>query len=105
MPTRLRSSLGPLVLAAAVTAAGLAGCGAGDVSQDTFTSELAKKSQLTEEQARCVTDDIYAGLDQGQINDLYAADTEEEISPEALTVLNGALESCGTASAPTTEGG
>ncbi len=50
-----------VVIAASATVLGAAACGGG-VSKDKFTSELVKKAGLTEAQATCVTDKLYAEL-------------------------------------------
>ncbi|MGI8939420.1 MAG: hypothetical protein ACR2JF_14655 [Iamia sp.] len=78
---------------------GLSACGGSDISQEKLTSELQEQAGLTEEQATCVSDDLFANLDQGDINDIYSADSEDEISPEANEALNSAVTMCATAAA------
>lgn len=81
-------------VASAALAIGLSACGGSDVSKDKFTSELQDKASLTEDQATCVTDKIYDELDQGEINDLYEADDESELSGDAGEVFSTAVTDC-----------
>ncbi len=78
---------------------GLSACGGSDISQDKLTSTLQSEAGLNEEQATCVSDDLFANLEQGDINDIYSADTPDDITPEANDTLNGAITRCASPSA------
>ena len=65
-----------------------------DVEQDTFTAYLVRGSQLSNEQARCVTDHLYDQLDQDEINDLFVANSGAGTAPKSRSVLDHAVESC-----------
>ncbi|QYG93339.1 hypothetical protein HC251_13500 [Iamia sp. SCSIO 61187] len=90
------SSLRRLALglaAPAVLALGLSACGSSDASRSDVQEQL-EKGGLSEEQATCVTDSLFDELDQGQINDLYEADTPEEAGEAATEALTTATQEC-----------
>jgi hypothetical protein len=89
-----RLALGLVVPAA--LAVGLAACGDSDVSKSKFSSELQDEAGLTEAQADCVVDNLYEEFDQGEINDLYSADTEDEAPEGGLEALQTATTECVT---------
>lgn len=76
--------------------AGVTACGSSDVSKSKFKSELVDKSGLTEAQATCVTDKIYEEFDQGEINDLYSADTEADLPDGLAEDFTAQITSCVT---------
>lgn len=84
---------------AALAAAGLvlAACGSDDVSESKFRDELVERTALTEAQAECVTDKVYDEFDQGQINDIYTADTEEEAGEDEAARFTEIVSECATA--------
>ncbi len=87
-----RLALGLVAPAALVV--GLAACGEGDVSKEKFSSELQDEAGLTETQADCVVDSLFEEFDQGEINDLYSADTEDEAPEGGLEALQTATTEC-----------
>jgi len=84
-----------VVIVAAAATLGVAACGGG-VSKDKFTSDLVEKAGLTEAQATCVTDKLYAELDQDSIDNVYEADKVEDVSAEERDALVSAVTSCAT---------
>lgn len=97
-------------VSAAALAIGLIACGSSDVPQAKFTSELQDKARLTEAQATCAADKVYADLDQGEINDLYSADDPSQVSGRAGDALTTAVTDCisgdlGADTTDTTEAG
>lgn len=90
-----------VVIAASATVLGAAACGGG-VSKDKFTSELVKKAGLTEAQATCVTDKLYAELSQDEIDNLYKADKVEDTSEKERKTLTEAAVSCASPSGGST---
>ena len=90
-PALRRLALG--LAAPAILALGLSACGSSDASRSDVQEQL-EKGGLNEEQSTCVTDSLFDELDQGQINDLYEADTPEEAGEEATTALTTATQEC-----------
>jgi len=80
--------------AAASLALVLAACGSDDVSESQFREDLVEEASLTEDQAACVTDKVYDEFDQGQINDIYTADTEEEAGDEEAARFTEIVTEC-----------
>lgn len=82
------------VAALAAAALFLAACGSDDVSESQFRDELVDQANLTEDQAECVTDKVFDEFDQGQINDIYTADTEEEAGEEEAARFTEIVGEC-----------
>ncbi len=79
--------------APAVLALGLAACGASDASRSDVQDEL-EEGGLSATQAECVTDSLFDDLDQSQINELYKADNEEDVSDEINEATDSAITEC-----------
>lgn len=92
-----------ILIAASAALLGVSGCG-GDVSKEKFTSELVKKASLTEAQATCVTDKLYAELNQDEINNLYGADKITDVSAKERDSLTKAVTGCAVGAGGTTTG-
>lgn len=95
MPSHLLRRLAIGLAVPTVLTFGLSACGASDVSRADVEEQLTE-SELSDEQASCVTDRLFTDLEQGQINDLYEADTPGDVSDEINEVFNTALEECST---------
>ncbi len=84
-PPLVRSSLLALFLALGLTA-----CGEGDASRDDLTSMLTERAELSDDQAECVADAVFAdGLfSQDQINEASKNPSEvdgfQDVVDEAL---------------------
>lgn len=65
----------------------------GDVSRSRFLAALIS-SGLPDEEARCVVQRVYEQLDQDEINDLFHAESADEVPDEVLDVLDAITEAC-----------
>lgn len=93
MPTSALRRLARGVAAPAALALALSACGSSDASRSDVQEQL-EKGGLSEEQSTCVTDSLFDELDQGEINDLYEADTPEEAGEGATEALTTATQEC-----------
>ena len=91
-----------LVLAGAVV---LGGCASDeDIDQARFATDLQKRTDITDDQANCLTEKIYAEFDQGEVNRIYHAATEAEVGGDTLETLDGFNAECITGKATDTKG-
>jgi hypothetical protein len=65
----------------------------GDVSRSRFLAALISGG-VPDEQARCIVEDLYAELDQDDINALFHADSEADIPDDLLDAFMAIVESC-----------
>jgi len=82
-----------LVLALTI---GATSCSGADVPKSKFQSELEKKTQLTKTQSKCAVDKMYSELSQKEINKLYTADTEKDVSATVQAKFTEILKDCVT---------
>lgn len=88
----------PLVAAAAVVALALGACSQDeDVTRERFESDLLERTEvdgdptLSEDAAICITDAVFDAYDQAEVNRIYRAATEDELTNERrdeLVVIN-----------------
>ncbi len=76
---------------------GASACGSSDVKQDKFQSELVKKANLTEAQAKCVSDKVYDEFDQADINKLYEAEESKDLPAGTEQKFTKIITDCLTA--------
>lgn len=98
LPRRLLP--GALALAL-LTGAGLATAGCGgdeDISKEKFLADFSTKSPLDDEVDSCIVDELYAQLDQEQINDFYGSDADAPLSDENTAAVQEASAKCATES-------
>lgn len=90
-----RFATGALSLALLVGgSAGLAACGSDDVSRDRFLEDLNEQSPTTSDLNECVVDELFATLDQAEINEFYSEDPSDPLSDENQAALDAAGEKC-----------
>ncbi|HYI62739.1 MAG TPA: hypothetical protein VEW93_13150 [Acidimicrobiales bacterium] len=81
--------------------AGLAATGCGgdeDISKERFLEDFSEKSGLENDIDACIVDELFAQLDQEEINDFYGADTNEPLSDENTAAVEAASSKCATES-------
>lgn len=85
---------------------GLSACGSDDVSRDRFLEDLNTQSPGTADLNECVVDELFATLDQSEINDFYSEDPSDPLSDSSQAALDAAGEKCqaDAAGATTTQG-
>jgi hypothetical protein len=75
----------------------VAGCGGGgDISRDTFSSDLRERTTVPEDVASCLTERIYDQFDQGEVNEIYRAASEDELEDDTRETLSDINEACFT---------
>lgn len=82
-------------VAVALVALATAACGGGeDVARDRFSSDLRARTTVPEEVADCLTEAIYDEFDQNEINRIYRAASEDELTDETRQALDGLNRTC-----------
>lgn len=82
-------------VAVALVALAAAACGGGeDVARDRFSSDLRARTTVPEEVADCLTDSIYDEFDQSEVNRIYRAASEDELTDETRQALDGFNRTC-----------
>jgi len=66
----------------------------GDVSRSRFLAALIAGG-VPDEVARCIVEDLYAELDQDDVNTLFHADSEADVPDDLLDAFTAITESCG----------
>lgn len=88
------------VIAAGVMALGLfvAACGGDDATpEDATRADLVEQmayNETTPENAECVADELVENLSQDELNAIYAADTEDDVTPELAQKNAAAWTAC-----------
>lgn len=96
MPTKVV----PAVVLALSLLLGAAGCSSSDVSKSKFESNLVKgtKDSVTKADAKCITDKVYAAFPQKDINKLYTADKQSDLSKSVYSKFTTIVADCAKAS-------
>jgi hypothetical protein len=69
-------------------------CGSSDVKADKFADALADKTKLSETEAKCVTDKVFADFDQSTINKLYTANDVSDIGKADAGKFEDIVKDC-----------
>lgn len=65
-----------------------------DVARTRFSSDLRARTTVPEEVADCLTEAIYDEFDQPEINRIYRAASEDELTDETRQALDGFNRTC-----------
>lgn len=95
--------LRPIVVAAAVVALAAGACSQDeDVTQARFAQDLRERAQnsddeatITEDEADCIAAAVFDRYDQPEINRIYTAATEDELTNERRDELLEIVQGCG----------
>ncbi len=92
-----------IAIAAPVLAIGIAGCGgSGTVSKGEFKDALVKQANLSDTVAQCITDDVFAKLDNDQLVKIKKSTDGKDITAEEKKVITDAAVKCVSAGGTTT---
>lgn len=101
IPSRRRSVL---AVASLVAVVGLSACGGGSSQKSRFADNL-RKLGLSQQEASCVTDRLYASLDSGEIDEFFSAAEQNSGNQAAIPLplrqkLYAAVAPCAPTSGP-----
>lgn len=98
---------GAVTVALALAATGACGGGDDPVSRDELATQLRNDAGLTEAQASCVAGDLFARLDQDEVDAISGGtgDPDDEVSDEAVAALTDAITTCVGADGEVPDGG
>lgn len=76
------------------------GCtGNEDVSQEKFLEDFSETSPLDDGVDECIVDELFAQLDQEELNDFYGEDTDQPLSASNAQAVEAASSKCATEAA------
>ena len=101
-PRPLARLAGAALIALALVAAG---CGGDeDVAKDTFAKDFRERTTLPKTFSTCIADAVYDEFDQSEINKIYRAGSEDELTDATREALDEINQACmaETGEGPTT---
>lgn len=92
-----------IVFAAPVLALGVAACGGSStVSKGEFKDALVKQANIPDAVAQCITDDVFAKLNNDQLQKIKKSTDGKDITAEEKKVITDAAVKCATGAGTTT---